>query len=67
MDSGVASMQILNHYRYSFLYKLTVFTVNVHENFCIAGLNHRAVYATACGMKMALQNYLHAWANFLDI
>jgi hypothetical protein len=41
-------MQIQNYYHYSFLWKLIVFTVNEHENICIAGLNRRAGYATAC-------------------
>ena len=30
------AMQILNHYHYSFLYKLIVFTVYEHGNICIA-------------------------------
>ena len=40
------AMQISNYYRYSFLLKLIVFTVNEHENICIAGINRRAGYAT---------------------
>ena len=39
-------MQIENYYHYSFLQKLIVFTVNEHENICIAGLNRQAGYVT---------------------
>jgi hypothetical protein len=38
-------MQIQNYYHYSFLWKLIVFTVNEHENICIAGLNSRDGHA----------------------
>ena len=31
--------EISNYQHYLFLYKLIVFTVNQHENICIAGLN----------------------------
>ena len=41
------AMQISNYYvHYSFLHKLIVFTLNQHENICIAGLNRQAGYAT---------------------
>jgi hypothetical protein len=40
------AMQILNHYHYSFLQKLIVFTVYGHGNICIAWPNCRAGFAT---------------------
>jgi hypothetical protein len=39
------AMQILNHYHYSFLYKLIVFTVYEHGNICISWPNCRAGFA----------------------
>jgi hypothetical protein len=43
------AMQILNHYHYSFLYKLIVFTVYEQGNICIAWpWNCRAGFVTAC-------------------
>ena len=59
LDSSVAMqpdnlvplcMQIQNYYHYYQNYYhiiMIVFTVNEHENICIAGLNRRAGYVTA--------------------
>jgi hypothetical protein len=45
------AMQIQNYYHHSFLQKLIVFTVNDHENICLAGLNRWDGYATDYSMS----------------
>ena len=51
--SGVASSAIPSRYVNLLLISLeiVVFTVNVHENICMAGLNRWAGHATGCYIK----------------
>ena len=51
----------LNHYHYSFLLRLIPFIVYKHRKICIAWLNCRAVFATACSVAYLLEKYIRIY------